>query len=382
MKIGVDGHVLTGKFQGSRTYLENLYREVVKLDNHNKYLFFGHWQGHYPFGGPDRHVEYRSNSRLKRLTWQTRPLIKQHGIELFHSTYISPLLLPCDHLLTIHDLLFESHPQYFTQTFVWRSRMLVRHSAVQARQVHTISQYCRQALLECYHLPEDMVRIVPVGVDLDRFHSRGRTEATDVISREFGVRNFLLTVGRLEPRKNHRGLFRAYAILRQRCPDVGPLVVIGQTDFGFEDILSAPRKLGIADYVRFLSDVNDDQLADFYRAATMFVYPSFAEGFGIPPLEAMACGTPVVTSNTTAIPEVVGDCGLLVDPNNVDQITATMESLLVDIDFAADLARRGRRRAENWSWTHAAEKYIQALDCLAAVAESGKSVLDVPGGAK
>ncbi|MFH1373069.1 MAG: glycosyltransferase family 1 protein [bacterium] len=382
MKIGVDCHVLAGKFQGSRTYLENLYREVVKLDNHNKYLFFGHWRGHYPFGGPDRHVEYRSPSRLKRLTYQTRPLIRQHDIELFHSTYISPLLMPCDRLLTVHDLLFETHPQFFKKAFVWRSRMLVRRSAVRARQVHTISQYCRQILVEQYRFHPDKVRIVPVGVDLERFSTRYRSDASELIARRFGVRDFLLTVGRLEPRKNHLGLFRAYAILRQYCPDVGPLVVIGQTDFGFEDILSAPRKLGIAEYVRFLPDVPDNRLADFYRAATMFVYPSFAEGLGIPPLEAMACGTPVVTSNTTAIPEVVGDCGLLVDPNNVEQIAAAMKSLLADTNLAADLARRGRLRAEDWSWTHAAKKYLQALDCLAAVAESGRSALNVTSGVK
>ncbi len=374
MRIGVDCHVLSGKYQGSRTYLENLYREVLKLDSTNEYLFFGHWNGSSPFGSTVRHVEYRSMSRWKRLTYQTRPLAKQHGVGLFHSTYIAPLMIPCDNLLTIHDILFETHPQFFEKPLVLRNRLLGKYSAKRAKQVHTVSEYSHRALVERYGLAPDIIEIVPDGVDLKKFHPQKNTESSELISRQFGVRNFLLTVGRLEPRKNHLGLFRAYAILRQRCQDVGPLVVIGQTDFGFEDILSAPIKLGIADYVRFLPDVPDDRLADFYRAATMFVYPSFAEGFGIPPLEAMACGVPVITSNATAIPEVVGEAGLLVDPTSEEEIAHAMECVLTDSDKAAVLSRRGRKQAEKWSWANSAQRYLTALGKLGCCASGGITV--------
>ena len=113
--------------------------------------------------------------------------------------------------------------------------------------------------------------------------------------------------------------------------------------------------------MKILTTVDDNQLCDLYGAAQMFVYPSFAEGFGIPPLEAMACGVPVVTSNVTAIPEVVGDTALLVDPSNVEEIAHAMYQVLTDSILAADLSHKGRKQAEKWSWTNSAQRYLNAV---------------------
>jgi len=361
MRIGVDCHVLAGKYQGSRTYLSNLYREVLKLDGTNEYLFFGHWNGSSPFGSTVRYVEYRSVSRWKRLTYQTRPLARQHEVALFHSTYIAPLMIPCNSLLTVHDILFKTHPLFFKKSLVMRNRLLVRHSAKRAKQVHTISEYTRRALVEKYRLSPDIVEVVPVGVDLERFHRRNPEAGSEHIEKQFGVKEYILTVGRLEPRKNHVGLIRAYSIVKERYKDVGPLVIAGQKDFGFDGIFKIRRHLGLEDSVKVLTTVDDNQLCDLYRAACMFVYPSFAEGFGIPPLEAMACGIPVVTSNVTAIPEVVGDAALLVDPSNVEEIAHAMYQVLTDSILAADLSHKGRKQAEKWSWTNSAQRYLNAV---------------------
>lgn len=364
MRIGVDCHVLPGKYQGSRTYLSNLYQELLMLDETNEYLFFGHWDGLMPFGAKGRHVEYKSRSRWQRLTYQTRSLVKRESVELFHSTYISPILLSCNSLLTVHDILFETHPQFFEKSLVMRNRLLVRHSAKRAKQVHTISEYTRRTLVERYRLNSDILEVVPVGVDLERFDPGNSEAASERIRKLFGVKRYVLTVGRLEPRKNHVGLIKAYSIVKERYKDVGPLVIVGQKDFSFDGIFEVRRHLGLEDSVKILTTVDDNQLCDLYGAAQMFVYPSFAEGFGIPPLEAMACGVPVVTSDVTAIPEGVGDAALLVDPSNVEEIAHAMYQVLTDSTLAADLSHKGRKQAQKWSWTNSARRYLHAVSKL------------------
>lgn len=364
MHIAVDCHVMDGKFQGSRTYIHRLYQEILKLAPRNYYHFLGHWGGDRPFGENVPHLEYKSRSRLKRLTYQSYSLLHQYDIDLLHSTFISPLLAPCRHLVTVHDILFETHPQFFERSLVLRNRILVRRSARKAAQVHTISTCTKQNLIERYGLSSDLIHLVPVGVDLNRFTPDGRDEARARIHKEFGTKDFILTVGRLEPRKNHVGLLEAYSALRQRMSDIPQLVIVGQRDFDFDGVFETITLCKLENSVRVLSNIDDDTLPRLYRSAMLFVYPSFAEGFGIPPLEAMASGTPVVTSNTTAIPEVVGDAGLLVNPDSVEQIAHAMDQVLTDSVLAADLAIRGRRRAEMWSWESAARKYIDGIEAL------------------
>ena len=204
-------------------------------------------------------------------------------------------------------------------------------------------------------------------MDLERFHPDDSQQASNRIARIFGVQQYILTVGRLEPRKNHVGLIKAYSIIRERYKDVGPLVIVGQRDFGCDEIFKTRRNLGLEHSVKILTNVGNDLLPDLYRATQMFVYPSFAEGFGVPPLEAMACGVPVITSNVTALPEVVGEAGLLVDPTSEEEIAHAMECLLTDSDKAAILSRRGRKQAEKWSWANSAQRYLTALGKLSVV---------------
>jgi len=364
MRIGVDAHVLAGKYQGSRTYLSNLYREVIRKDRSNEYLFFGHWNGAEPFGKTVRYVDYKSTSRWKRLAFQARTLVRRHNVELFHSAYIAPIMLSCDSLLSVLDILFETHPRFFEKSLVVRNRLLVRYSAGKARLVHTISEFARQALIDRYKLHPEKVCLVPCGVDLERFHPDFSGDAADRVATHFGVRDYILTVGRLEPRKNHVGLIRAYSILRDKHKDLPLLVIVGNRDFGFDGLFETRQRLGLESSIKVINHVDDDMLPDLYRAAIMFVYPSFAEGFGIPVLEALASALPVITSNVTAIPEAVGDAGLLIDPTSSEQIAHAMESVLSDTGMAADLSTRGPGQARKWSWDEAARCYLAALQRL------------------
>jgi glycosyltransferase involved in cell wall biosynthesis len=361
MRIGVDAHVLAGKYQGSRTYILRLYQAILAANPQDEFVFFGHWSTIRPFGEQVEYIEYPSHSRLKRLTYQSLPLLKRAHLDIFHTNYISPLLIPCRSLVTVHDLLFETHPQYFTRGEIMRNRLLVRNSVRHSAQVHTVSQFSKHALINLYHVPEHKIFIVPNGIDIDRFYDGNRDAAIARLKQKYGIADYLLSVGRLEPRKNHVTLIRAYARARAISPDLGPLIIIGQRDFGYEQIFAVAEECQLGSFIHFLDSIPDDELVDFYRAAHMFVYPSYAEGFGIPPLEAMAAGIPVITSNTTAFPEVVGDAGIVIHPDNINDIADEIVRLHLSPTMREDLAIRGIIRAKHWSWQNAGQRFIEAI---------------------
>jgi glycosyltransferase involved in cell wall biosynthesis len=364
MRIGVDAHVLAGKFQGSRTYLLNLYQQVIHKQNEDEYCFLGHWDDHQPYGEHVEYVNFKSHSRLKRLTYETNPLLREHRIDLYHSTYISPLSLSCDSIVTIHDVLFETHPQFFSSQEVWRNKLLVRHSAKKAKQIHTVSEYSKRAIMKLYGIAEGKIHIIPNGVDLTHFNPVNIDEAKQNVKKTYGVEEYILTVGRIEPRKNHIALLEAYQQLKQKQNNMPKLVIVGKPDFGFQHFFEKLNQLNLKDDVQIIDSVNDATLPDIYRAARLFVYPSFAEGFGIPPLEAMACGVPVVSSNTTAIPEVIGEAGLLVDPTNIADLSAAMTKMLLDDELRQSSIVRGMEQSQKWTWEQAADKFLRAINKL------------------
>ena len=297
MRIGVDCHVLSDKFQGSRTYLYNLYRAIVAQGSSHDFVFFGHWNGTMPFGEDSLHAEFPSRRRWRRLTFETAGLLKEHQVAIYHTQYIAPLLVPANSLVTVHDILFETHPHFFRPTDVVRNRLLVRRSVRTAAQIHTDSEYSRNAIASIYGVPSERIVIVPGGVNTDVFNPGNYHEAVDRVAKRFGVRDYVLSVGRIEPRKNHLGLLEAYETVIARIPDVGPLVVVGQPDFGFREFIFRVSNSPLRDRIHLLHAIDDTWLPELYRAAKLFVYPSFAEGFGIPPIEAQACGVPVICSD-------------------------------------------------------------------------------------
>jgi len=361
MRIGVDVHVLSGKFQGSRTYLLNLYQHVLKKQQNNQYYFFGHWNGEIPFGNEVSYVNFKSSSKLKRLTYQTNPLLKENNISLYHTTYISPIQTSCDTIVTIHDILFETHPQFFTKQEVWRNKLLVRRSAMKAKQIHTVSEYSKQAIVKLYGIPEEKVYVIPNGVDLSKFSADNKQEAKGIVLQKYGVENYILTVGRIEPRKNHISLLKAYQLLKERKVNCGKLVIVGKPDFSSKPFFDMIDNLNLQQDVQIIDSVDDHMLPYIYRAADLFVYPSFAEGFGIPPLEAMASGVPVISSNTTAIPEIIGNAGLLIDPNSSEQIAAAIDKLLKQPEMMEQLSEKGIIQSRKWSWEQAAHLFEQAI---------------------
>lgn len=355
-RIGVDFHVFDGKFQGSRSHILGLFSELITLCPDFQFFFFlDRIEDLRKVQGYDREnvhlVRMPPQNSLTRLLWQLPLLRRRYRLDILHTQYVIPLIPAKGNAVTIHDILFESHPEYFTNLFVRRSRVMMRWAARKADLLFTVSDHSRQEIAIRYEIATDKIKVLHNAWDRSRFF-RGDLAQSVVCLRGLTPGEYFLTVGRIEPRKNHSTLLRAYARLKGNPP---PLVILGQRDFGYEDFEGELSQLPPTHCVYVFSDVSDDDLPAFYRHAMAFVYPSLAEGFGMPPLEALASGTPVITSNLTAIPEVVGEAGLLIDPHDDVAIENALQKIWLDADLRRVMSERGLAQAEKFSWLESAK---------------------------
>jgi glycosyltransferase involved in cell wall biosynthesis len=276
-------------------------------------------------------------------------------VEVFHSpTGTLPVLTPCRQVVTIHDLFAAVEPRWFSRRMGWQLRLTQRRAALAAARVIAVSECTRRDLVERYRIPADRIRVIHNGVDHGRF--RPAEIDAEAVARRFGVRYpFILCVGSLMPWRNAPRLLRAAARL-----EMG-LLFVGRDIWGTDPTARLAAEHGW-DWARFAGYVSDQDLPALYAAARVFAYPSLYEGFGIPPLEAMACGTPVVASTAGALPEVLGDAALLVDPYDEAGLT---DALRAAADDDGSLRRRGLERAKRYSWSRAAEETWQVYESAA-----------------
>lgn len=363
-RIGVDFHTFDGIFQGSRSHLIGLYEAAVAMaPDIDFYLLLDETERlrreHPAFAAPNVHLIRMPTRRAPiRLAWQLPRLQQQLQLDVFHLQYRLPLWTSGPCVCTIHDVLFESHPQFFSPAFVQFARLSSRDALRRAKALFTVSEYSRQAMAGAYGVPVDRITVTHNGVDVQRF-TPGDEGADLVRARGLVPGQYLCTVGRLEPRKNHVNLLKAYAQLPQPRP---PLLVIGQRDFSFQAIFDVVTAHGLKDQVKFLEHVGDAELPALIRHSAAFVYPTWAEGFGMPVLEAMACGVSVVTSNNTALPEVVGDLAWMCDAADVTSIAHAMESALKEPPASRQQRHvDGMARARGFSWQRSAEQLLGVL---------------------
>ena len=361
MRIGIDSHHLNGKPQGSRTYLMGLIRQLARVAPDDRFFIYSFEPEatRRLLDAPSfTHRRVFPRSARVRLPFVVPALEWRDRLSVFHSQYICPPVSFVPEVVTIHDILFETHSDLFVGAFSRRSVELIRRSARRARRVLTVSDFSRRALIERYQLPESQVVAIHDAVDPERFHPlRDAGERLDQVAKRYGLtKPFVLSVGRLEPRKNLVRLIRAFRRARPKLDRHLELVLVGQKDFRYEDIEAEIQKA--PDGIRLLGPIPDEDLPALYNLAEVFVFPSLVEGFGMPVLESMACGTPVVASNRGALPEVGGDAVAWVDPEDEESIAATMADLLTDSERRERLARAGLARARSFSWETAARQTL------------------------
>ncbi|NTV63070.1 MAG: glycosyltransferase family 4 protein [Oscillochloris sp.] len=373
MRIAVNAHLLahTRSFRraGVSHYIEQTLLHLGQIDHRNHYdIYTTRGLTNEALGLPPNFTVHASrlptiNPRI-RIPWEqffAPALLRATRANLYHGALnVVPLACPVPSIVTIHDLAFIRFPQTFRAYNRTYLDFATRLTARRASRILAVSEHTRREVIGILGIPPERVVVTP---NAARTHFRPPTPAALAAfrARHNLPERFALFVGTLEPRKNLTTLLDAYAEVARRFPNV-PLLVGGGKGWLYDTIFERLEKLGLREKVAFVGYLDEDDLPLWYAAASVFVFPSIYEGFGMPPLEAMACGTPVVTSNTSSLPEVVGDAGLMVDPHNADALADALCRVLGDRDLHADLAARGPARAAIFTWQTTAERTLRAYE--------------------
>jgi len=372
MRIVVDARKVAD--YGIGTYIRRLGSTCARLAPDDEFFFLGH--GSDPAGltatetdsgaiaaltapniswVPNSSANYGATELLS-VSWQVRKL----DADVFHAPhYVYPLFVPCPGVVTIHDCIHLRFPRQLPNPAASvYARLMLRRAVRAADRVITVSQATRADLIELVDADRSKIEVIPHGCD-PFFLEKVPQDQLDAVRHYFGLeRPFLLSVGNIKAHKNMKRMLQAFGKLCPDYPDLD-LVVAGGSLHTHPELDAVCTECGVRDRVRSLGVVPKAELRALYKMAEIFVFPSLYEGFGLPALEAMACGTPVVAARSSAIPEVVGHSGLLVNPYRVDSIAAAVRSLLENESFRRALGVQGRRRAREFDWDETATRMLK-----------------------
>ena len=348
----LDGDVVGRARTGDETYTVNLLRSLPAADAELRYACSLRDPAALPSGVPATVERIRLDvaSPYRRIPFTFPRLARSAGAAVAHVQYFVAPRMPCPTVVTVHDASFARAPELFGS----RDRFLFRFVAGSVRRaaaVIAVSEFTRRDLIDLYGVPEHRVHAIPNGVDA-RFVPRPAAVAT-VVERHGLEAPFVLAVGALQARKNLPRLVQAFAAA---APLDHLLAVVGGDRGGRAEVVAAAAAAGLGDRLRLLGHVGEDALPDLYGAARALAFPSLYEGFGLPALEAMACGTPVVASRTTGLGEAVGDAALTVDPTSVDELADALGRVLHDDPLRMRLIAAGSARAAELSWSRTAAR--------------------------
>jgi glycosyltransferase involved in cell wall biosynthesis len=263
-------------------------------------------------------------------------------------------------VVTIYDMVFMAYPETMQKSAKLVHKLNNKISCKRADKIITISQFSKNEIIRYLNIDPEKIVIIPCGVDTEIYHPLKDVKLVEDIKKKYNVEaQYFLYLGTLEPRKNIERLIKAYKILKVKYPNAPKLVLAGGRGWLYKSIFEEIHTQKLENDVISLGYIPTEDIVPLYCGAIAFLFPSLYEGFGLPPLEAMACGVPVLTSNTSSLPEVVGDAALTVDPMKIEEIALGMERLLSDKNLRNNLSLLGIQRAKMFSWTNAAIKTIE-----------------------
>lgn len=370
MNIAVDAREAAGVPAGKGRYVIEIIKNLAVIDRQNNYFLYTKQPINFKLPANFKVVMIGGPPGLRQL-WLAFDAQRKDCQLLFAPTGYLPVIfsfIPC--VVTIHDLaLFVTKQAKPALKTLLAERLLLGMAARKARQIIAPSQSTKNDLVKLLKTPADKITVTLLGYDKTCYLPTTKVSADDLEAlKSYDLPSeYLLFIGTLEPRKNIESLIRAYGQLPKGIQDQHRLVIGGGKGWYFDSIFTTVKELNLTDRVQFLGRVPDEHLPALYRGAKLFVFPSFYEGFGLPPLEAMACGTPVITSNLSSLPEVVGEAGVLVDPNDPTELAQAIATLLTDETAYSRLKKLSIEQAERFSWSEAAK---QTLAVFRQVAEN------------
>lgn len=373
LQIGIDGDTLGRKRTGDESYLASLMRGLGRVDQQSRYTVFVRDEAavaaQFPTLSDWQFRQVRPTSIWVRYPVGFPLALRQHRLDVLHTQYFVSPLCRCPVVCTVHDISFAVRPEYFTLKDRIFLGSLVPRALRRAQRVITDTEYTRADLVKVYNVDPARIAVIPLAAD-PRYRPLDRDACRATVTARHNVADgYILYVGTLQPRKNVSTLVDAYAQFRRRTGLPHKLLIVGKPKYKFEAVFAAIERSGFKDDILFAGFVPDEELPTYYNAADVFVFPSLYEGFGLPVLEAMACGTPVICSSASCLPEVVDDAGLLAEPSDPSAFCNALERVLGNPAEAAALRERGLQRAARFTWDRTAR---ETLEVYHEVAQAGR----------
>jgi glycosyltransferase involved in cell wall biosynthesis len=377
VRIGIDARKLHDF--GIGTYIRNLLRQLARIDRDTEFVMLARpadCEALGRLGENFRAVPETAPNYSVAEQFRIPLAVRREGITLFHAPhYVLPPLVPCRSIVTIHDCIHLMFPQYLPNRLAFTyARVSIALASHRATRVLTVSESSKRDILRFVDVSPDKIDVIYNAYD-ERFGIEPREEDVIRVRERYQLHDeFVLYAGNVKPHKNLERLIEAFDLVRKRGLEHLKLVLIGDEISKYAALRRAVHKHQLHKYVRFLGYLPEETLAVMYRLAGVFVFPSLYEGFGLPPLEAMASGTPVVTSNVSSLPEVAGNAAVLVDPYDPSAIADGIERVLCDEELRRDLRAKGLARARQFSWessvTRVREIYEEAAHAPVALARA------------
>ena len=360
MNAVIDAHMLGEQEGGNETYIAGLLQgfERIELTDDVRItaLFSSRQVPVQKIGSPVRPIILGSDGNFQRLFLEIPSICRRSRADVLHVTYHAPPILPCPSVVSVHDISFRYYPQYFSP----RVRLLLSTwmplSMRRAAVVLTLSEASKRDIANHYPYARNKIRAIPLAAG-PMVTAKPDTKS---IERYTNGRDFILAVGTVQPRKNISRLIQAYLLLRQRGATNARLVIVGRSAWQGSEIQKIAAASPHSQDIVFTGYLDDAAVAALYRDCAVFIYPSLYEGFGLPVLEAMECGAPVITSNLSSLPEIAGDAAMLVDPYSIDEIGAAIDQVLTNAALREELRTRGPRQAARFSWEQTARETVEA----------------------
>ncbi len=370
MRIWIDGYEANQPNRvGSGQYAFEILKNLEKINSDNEYTVLIPTPPRNDLPKERTNWKYRVLKPNKLWTRIALPLAlytsKNKPDVFFSPTHYIPRFSPVKRVCAIFDLAYLHFPEMFNQRDLYQLKNWTKYSIENSYKILAISEFTTQDIVENYKVSQEKIMVTPLGYDSARFtvHS---SQYTDKAKKKYGIEgDYIIYIGTIQPRKNLVRLIEAFSKLTPSF-DV-KLVIVGKTTgpgrqgWKYEDILNAPKQFGVEGRVIFTGFAPTDDLPPLLSGSKLFVLPSLWEGFGIPVLEAMACGTPVVVSNVSSLPEVAGDAGTFIDPYSVDSIKEGIEGLLKDEKLRQKKIQLGLERVNKFSWENCARKTLETL---------------------